>query len=72
MAIKDKEARGEAGTLPVPMTDMELRDYFAAHALLGILSSPSTPSQAWISAEGAATAYKIADLMIQQRDARPE
>lgn len=44
---------------------MTLRDYFAAKAMQGVLSSPSDPAS--FEAVGV-FAYKVADAMLAERD----
>lgn len=47
-----------------PYTGMTLRDYFAAKALQGLLSDSSIQSS---MPEFAATAYQVADAMLEAR-----
>ena len=48
---------------------MELRDYFAAKAMQGILAGTLTPQAVWSQAEVAETAYNVADEMLKAREA---
>ena len=50
---------------------MDLRDYFAAKALQGLLANPGcdyTPMTATAQAQAVADAYGLADAMLQERD----
>lgn len=47
---------------------MNLRDYFAAHALSGFIVSSSVNGAEWI----AAAAYKVADAMLAERNNNKE
>lgn len=61
------------GGLPiVSQSGMTLRDYFAAHALQGMLANPSENAEsAWNSdAVAAQWAYKLADAMLKERSTR--
>ena len=50
----------------VMMSDMTLRDYFAAHAMGGLCADPTTNE---LSAdEIATTAYRVADQLLAERD----
>jgi hypothetical protein len=46
---------------------MELRDYFAAMAMQGVLSGTLTPDAIWSNDEVAKTAYNVADAMMKAR-----
>ena len=46
-------------------TGMTLRDYFAAHALTGLLAHPASDSHG--NAEVVIQAYNLADDMLKQR-----
>lgn len=46
---------------------MLLRDYFAARAMIGMLSSPNAPNDATL----AEYAYKLADAMLAAREVKP-
>jgi hypothetical protein len=46
---------------------MDLRDYFAAKAMQGLLASPLCPS-AFDPKQKAASAYAVADAMLKARD----
>lgn len=62
---------GPAFPAPYPCgpSGMTLRDYFAAKALDGMLSSPRTPGQiSWV--ELAAHSYAAADAMLSEREAK--
>jgi hypothetical protein len=48
---------------------MTLRDYFAAAALHGLLSSIQ-PNQLWSGDDVAVTCYRTADAMIRAREAK--
>ena len=48
---------------------LSIRDYFAAAALQGLLSSIK-PNQLWSGEEVAVTCYRTADTMIKARNAR--
>ena len=49
---------------------MTLRDYFAAAALQGLLSSIEQ-NQLWNGEEVAVTCYRTADLMLKAREVKP-
>ena len=49
---------------------MTLRDYFAAAALQGLLSSIE-PNQLWSGDEVAVTCYRTADAMLKAREVKP-
>jgi hypothetical protein len=48
---------------------MTLRDYFAAAALQGLLSSIE-PNQLWCGEDVAVTCYRTADVMLKAREAK--
>ena len=48
---------------------MTLRDYFAAAALQGLLSSIE-PNQLWCGEDVAVTCYRTADTMLKAREAK--
>lgn len=49
---------------------MTLRDYFAAVALQGLLSSIQ-PNQVWSCEDVAVTCYRMADAMLKAREVKP-
>jgi hypothetical protein len=53
-----------------PQAGMTLRDYFAAHALTGIVASPDCYRARLKAAEMAQGAYNVADEMLAIRDKR--
>jgi hypothetical protein len=58
-----------------PAKDMELRDWFAAHALAAILQSPNTPRPGDTdfevhTAHVAEQAYAYADALLKEKDRR--
>ena len=53
-----------------PTAGMTLRDYFAAHALKGLLAHPEcdyTPVTSRLIEQAPADAYALADAMLEQR-----
>ena len=51
----------------MPTTDAELRDYFAAHALIALLAGNATPSSSDLDV-AARAAFAAADAMVRERD----
>ena len=49
---------------------LSIRDYFAAAALQGLLSSIQ-PNQVWSCEDVAVTCYRMADAMIKAREVKP-
>ena len=47
---------------------MTLRDYFAAKAMVGLLSATLTPNTIWSQDDAAETAYNVADAMLKARE----
>lgn len=62
----DAGGYGNTRTVSVNKGGLELRDYFAAKALQGLLSNSET-NRAWGVNENAKYAYEQADAMIKQR-----
>ena len=52
-----------------PQSGMTMRDYFAAAALQGLLSSIE-PNQLWCGEDVAVTCYRTADTMLKAREAK--
>jgi hypothetical protein len=50
------------------LDELDLRDYFAAKAMQGLLAG-LTPTTVWSQDEVAETAYNVADAMMKAREA---
>lgn len=62
------EGGNDSGLHPELQPGMTLRDYFAAHALIGMLSQVEDASRQGITPEKtAAAAYKMSDAMLKAR-----
>lgn len=64
------EPIGSIGPQLIVKGGMDLRDYFAAAALQGLLSSIEQ-NQLWNGEEVAVTCYRTADAMLKAREVKP-
>lgn len=63
----DKNTNTGGPAFPAMAKDMSLRDWFAGQALAGILADPEVVGELKPSAE---FAYKMADAMLAEREAK--
>lgn len=68
MSTHDKTGGPAFPTYPTHTPGMTLRDYFAAHALVGMLSGGTILRN---HADYGVKAYDLADAMVAAREAKP-
>ena len=65
--LGDTQATWRQVRMTVPIQDINLRDYFAAQAIVGLINNGMHPNVYQLSAD----AYKLADSMIEARKNDP-
>jgi hypothetical protein len=59
------------GERPIPMSNMELRDWFAGQALVGVITAATicaATKQPMPEGDVAAQCYTVADAMLEERE----